>query len=134
MAASSRGGRERPASAYAAIDLGAGSGRALLGCVRGERLELELGHRFAYDPPPVDGHERWDFAALWRGVREGLRAAGARAAARGAPLRSVGVDSWGVDYGLLDERGELLADPVSYRDARTTGMLERLLERVPRAE
>lgn len=115
---------------YAAVDLGAGSGRVLLGRVGGGAVECELVQRFAYAPRKVAGRMRWDFTALMSGVRAGLAAARERA----GELRSAGVDGWGVDYGWLDEGGTLLADPVSYREARTQGMPERLLERVPRAE
>src|SRR5262245_50798725 len=119
--------------AYAAVDLGAGSGRVLLAEVGGS-LELALIHRFQYAPRRSAGRERWDLAALLAGVRAGLHAAGARARAGGAELRSVGVDGWGVDYVWLDARGELLAEPVCYRDGRTASMLEDLLELVPREE
>jgi rhamnulokinase len=119
------------ARAYAAVDLGAGSGRVIVGFVEGERIELQEVHRFAHEVRRVDGHERWDLARILAEVERGLAAAG-RAA--GHALRSVGVDSWGVDHGFLDERGRLLADPISYRDRRTDGALERLFRRVPRAE
>ncbi|TAH36920.1 MAG: rhamnulokinase [Planctomycetota bacterium] len=112
--------------AYAAVDLGAGSGRVVLGRFHDDGLELGILHRFHYGPRVSAGHERWDFEALWRGVCAGLRAAS------GAPPRSIGVDGWGVDYGLLDEDGELLEDPVSYRDGRTAGILDALLQRAPR--
>ena len=121
-------GEER---AYAAVDLGAGSGRVIVGRVTGERIELQEVHRFTHDVRRIDGHERWDFARIVAEVERGLALAGR---ATGDLLRSVGVDGWGVDHGFLDERGELLADPITYRDARTNGMLERLFERVPRRE
>jgi len=121
--------------AYAAVDLGAGSGRVIVGRVLGvggeQRIELEEVHRFGHDVRLHDGHLRWDFARILQGVERGLAAA-ARTA--GDTLRSVGVDGWGVDHGFLDAGGRLLADPIAYRDARTEGVLARLLERVPRAE
>ena len=125
---------ERGARAHVAIDLGAGGGRALLGWITSAGFEFELIQRFSYAPRLQAGHERWDFAALMRGVRASLGLAGERARSAGFEIASVGVDGWGVDYGWLDERGTLLADPVGYRDARTAGALEKLLELVPRAE
>jgi len=121
-------GEER---AYAAVDLGAGSGRVIVGRVSGEGIELQEVHRFTHEVRRIDGHERWDFARILAEVERGLALAG-RAAGPG--LRSVGVDGWGVDHGFLGVRGELLADPITYRDARTNGRLERLFERVPRRE
>jgi rhamnulokinase len=117
-------------SAYAAIDLGAGSGRVVVGRLRGERIELEVVHRFANQPRAVAGHERWDVAGLFDGIRAGL----ARVAAAGTELRSLGVDTWGVDYALLDERGALLEDPVCYRDDRTAGAIAAVRTIVPDGE
>lgn len=123
----------RPA-AYAAVDLGAGSGRVVLGSFAGGRIFCEVVHRFQAPFRAIDGHDRWPFEEILRGVQAGLRAAGERARAEGMTLRSVGVDSWGVDYGWLDGEGRLLADPICYRDARTEGVLERLFRKVPRTE
>jgi len=109
-----------------AIDLGAGSGRALVGRVGEGAVELSEVHRFHYAPRRVDGHLRWDVAALFNGLREGLRRAGTFA--------SIGVDSWGVDYGLIDDAGRLVEEPVCYRDDRTDGMMEQAFAKVPRAE
>jgi rhamnulokinase len=116
-----------------AIDLGAGSGRAMLGRLSGDGLLLREVHRFHYEPRTRDGHLRWDFAALQEGVRQGLKAAAAAAREAGAPVRSVGVDSWGVDYGLFDATGRLLEDPICYREARTEIMGE-VFRLVPRRE
>jgi rhamnulokinase len=118
--------------AFAAVDLGASGGRVLLGRLSGAHLDLELVHRFTYAPRASDGRLRWDSAALFGGVRDGLRRAGARASQWGTNVASIGVDGWGVDYGWLDSRGELCAEPVCYRDPRTHRALERLLARVPR--
>ncbi|NGO73848.1 rhamnulokinase [Streptomyces sp. SB3404] len=82
------------------------------------KLALEETHRFGNRPVRVNGTLHWDILALYQGVLDGLRAAGASA---GAPA-SVGIDTWGVDYGLLDADGALLGNPVHYRDARTEGM------------
>jgi rhamnulokinase len=119
---------------HVAIDLGAGSGRAMLGRLDAEGLQLEEVHRFHYAPAPRDGRLRWSFATILAGLKEGLLAARRVAAARGARLETVGVDSWGVDYGLLDAGGRLLEDPVCYRDHRTDGAMERVLSKVPRSE
>jgi rhamnulokinase len=117
-----------------AFDLGAGSGRAFLGRLGAGEVVLEEVHRFHYDPRLDHGRLRWDAARLFDGLDEGLRRAAERAAVRGEPLASVGVDAWGVDYGLIDARGRLLEDPVCYRDPRTRGTIERVLALVPRAE
>jgi rhamnulokinase len=121
----------RPGSRYLAIDLGAGSGRAMLGSVSDAGLELEEVHRFHYAPATSHGHLRWPFARILEGVEAGLVAA--RRAAQG-PIESLGVDSWAVDYGLVDDKGRLLEDPIAYRDHRTDDAMERLLQEVPRAE
>lgn len=119
---------------HVAVDLGAGSGRAIVGGPIEHGFLLEEVHRFDCAPRPVDGHLRWDFAALRRGVREGLARAQGAARSRGGALVSVGVDSWGVDYGLLDGEGHLLEDPVCYRDDRTAGVPEEVWRTVPRDE
>jgi rhamnulokinase len=112
----------------AAVDLGASSGRVLLGHVGADTLTATVVHRFANEPIETAGRLSWDLDALWDGVLAGIRAAEAGAAQSGGGSRveSVGIDSWGVDYGLLDESGALVAPPVHYRDGRTTGVMERV--------
>ena len=105
----------------------------LAGVGRGELLLDEV-RRFQYPPREVAGHLRWDAARIFGEIDSGLRGAGERARELGRPVQSLGVDSWGVDYGLLDGDGRLVEDPVCYRDARTTGVPARVFERVPRAE
>ncbi|HVO09441.1 MAG TPA: rhamnulokinase family protein [Vicinamibacteria bacterium] len=127
------------ASFHVAIDLGAGSGRAMLGRLLsadcgGPALLLEEIHRFHYPPLHHDGHLRWPFPAVLDGIKGGLRAASRAAAVRNGAPETVGVDSWGVDYGLVDAAGRLLQDPVCYRDHRTDGAIERVLKKLPRAE
>ncbi len=117
-----------------AVDLGAGSGRVFLAGVGPGELRLEETRRFRYPPRDLGGHLRWDVAHIVASIEEGLRAAGARARELGRRLHSIGVDSWGVDYGLVDGDGRLLEDPVSYRDARTAGIPAQVFARVPRAE
>jgi rhamnulokinase len=119
---------------HVAIDLGAGSGRALLGRVTDAGLTLEELHRFTYGPRQSDGHLRWDMARLHDGLSAGLAAARAAAERAGAPIASIGVDAWGVDYGLVDRDGRLVEEPIAYRDARTAGVMDDVLARVPRAE
>ena len=121
-------------SFHLAVDLGAGSGRVVLGRLSPGGLVLEELHRFHYPPASGGGRLRWPFARILDGLKAGL-AAGQRAAGehRGA-IASVGVDSWAVDYGLLDAGGRLLEDPVCYRDHRTDGAMERVLRKVPREE
>ncbi|MDP9796749.1 rhamnulokinase [Catenuloplanes nepalensis] len=98
---------------FAAVDLGASSGRVVRATLDGSTLSLDEVHRFPNEPVSVNGTLHWDILALYRGVLEGLR--------RSGPVDSIGIDSWAVDYGLLDSTGALLGNPVHYRDARTTG-------------
>lgn len=102
-----------------AVDLGAESGRVVLGRFDGSRVGLTEVHRFPTPPRPHDGHLRWDLGRIWSQIQMGLAAAGAAA----GTVAAVGVDAWGVDYGLLGPDGQLLGDPVSYRDPRTAGMV-----------
>ena len=113
----------------AAVDLGAESGRVLVGTFDGGRIAIEDIHRFPNVPVPVGGTLHWDALRLWGDIATGLRKAGAA-----GEVASVAVDTWGVDFGLLDERGRLIANPVHYRDARTDGMVERAFGLVPRDE
>jgi rhamnulokinase len=116
---------------FLAIDMGASSGRHVAGLFDGNRLTLEEVHRFENGPISAAGHLYWDLLRQWDNVGQGLRAAAANYAGR---IRSVGVDTWGVDFGLLGRGDELLGNPYNYRDARTDGMLERACSIVPRAE
>ncbi|MEU6261388.1 rhamnulokinase family protein [Streptomyces sp. NPDC047043] len=108
---------------YAAVDLGASSGRVMVGRVGPDSLELTEAHRFANRPVRVPEGLRWDILSLYGRVLDGLRAAG--------PVDSVGIDSWAVDYGLLDADGALLGNPVHYRDSRTEGVAEKVWATVP---
>ncbi|MFI1581923.1 rhamnulokinase family protein [Embleya sp. NPDC020630] len=111
---------------FAAVDLGASSGRVLAGRVGPEVLSVTEAHRFVNRPVRVGGTLYWDVLALYGGVLDGLRAAGRTA---GTPT-SIGIDAWAVDFGLLDAGGTLLGNPVHYRDERTTGIPERVHARV----
>jgi rhamnulokinase len=117
------------AERYLALDLGAESGRAVIGAFDGDRLSMHEVHRFPNRPVRVPTALHWDILGLLAEIRGGTAAA-----ERDGPLASLAVDAWGVDFGLLDERGGLLGNPVHYRDARTDGMLESAFERVPRGE
>ena len=121
-------------ASYIAVDLGAGSGRVFLAGVPPQGMPLEEVHRFHYPASQSGGRLRWDFTKILDEVKAGARAAGARARSLGRPARSLGVDSWGVDYGLIDAAGRLLEDPVCYRDERTRGVMEEVFARVPRGE
>jgi sugar (pentulose or hexulose) kinase len=113
----------------AAVDLGASGGRVMTGRVGPGLLELREVHRFPNTPVLAGGTLHWDILSLYREVTAGLAAAAA-----GAALASAGIDSWGVDYGLLDSGGALLGNPVHYRDARTSGAVERVLAAIPAAD
>lgn len=123
-----------PQPLFIAVDLGAGSGRVFLAGVGADELLLEEIHRFRYPPARRDGHLRWDLPAILQEIKSGLRDAGGRACQLGRPIKSIGVDSWGVDYGFVDSKGELLEDPICYRDERTNGMMENVFARMPRDE
>lgn len=118
-------------STYAAVDLGASSGRVIVGRLKDGRLETTEVARFSNAPVGVPAGERevlhTDVLGLFREVVAGLRAA----AREHGPLTSVGIDSWAVDYGLLDADGALLGNPVHYRDARTHGVPERVFAHLP---
>lgn len=111
---------------FAAVDLGASGGRVVAGIVDGDDVRLEPVHRFPNAPVERDGHLRWAMRDLYRQVLVGL--------ARIPDARSIGIDTWGVDYGLLDRDGALLAEPVSYRDDRTADAVDDVHAVVPPAE
>jgi len=113
-----------------AVDLGAQTGRVAVGRYDGERLEVSEVHRFRNVPVRTRGRLQWDILRLYADVLDGLRAA-ARQAGR---VDSVGVDSWAVDFGLLDRSGRLIQNPVHYRDARRASAMELVFERVPARE
>ena len=106
-----------------AFDFGGSSGRAILGEYRDGRLDCREVHRFDNTPRQAQGHFRWDFANLMANVHIGIEKAG--------PVDSISFDTWGVDFGLLDREGNLLEDPVHYRDDRTAGMVEQALQTMP---
>ena len=115
---------------YLAYDLGASSGRAVLGRFDGARLDIEEIHRFPNQGIPIGNHYYWDALRLFDEMCTGLRLA----VRSGEPLNGMGCDTWGVDYGLLDAQDNLLGNPFCYRDARTQGMMDVAFERVSREE
>lgn len=119
-----------PATNYLAIDLGAESGRAMLGALDGGVLSLTETHRFPNGPVRLPDGLHWDVLRLWSEIQSGIAAA----VKSGARLSSIGIDTWGVDFALLDRDGALLGNPFHYRDTRTDGMLEEAFRRMPRAE
>ncbi len=110
-----------------AVDLGAESGRVINVASNGSRLSLDIVHRFPNIPVSAGGTLYWDVLRLWHEI-----SAGVDSALSGAS--SVGVDAWGVDFALLDRAGNLLGNPVHYRDGRTDGMFDWVFERIPRRE
>jgi rhamnulokinase len=128
--APSKTGKPSPAGKrFLAIDLGAESGRGVLGTLDGGRLELAETGRFRNGPVNVLGTLHWDALNILRHVRDTISEA-----AEGGRLEGIGVDTWGVDFGLLGADGELLGNPYHYRDARTTGMFREAFKLVPREE
>jgi rhamnulokinase len=119
--------KPRSAADFAAVDLGAESGRVVRGRLDGGRVELDVVHRFANRPVRLADGLRWNLLSLFTETLGGLRRLD-------APLAGVGVDTWGVDYALLDGDGRVLGLPFHYRDDRTEGMVDRAHERVPREE
>lgn len=108
---------------YLALDLGAGSGRAFLGYYRQDRIELEEIHRFPNKPIYLNGTYYWDFLRLWDEVTETLRRC---STAGGTRLAGIGIDTWNVDFGLIDKQGQLLMNPVSYRDQSAVPVMEEM--------
>jgi rhamnulokinase len=115
-------------STVLAVDLGAESGRVVAAQLHGSQVTLDVAHRFPNRPVQVRGTLHWDLLRLWAEIQDGISACVDRKPA------AIGVDTWGVDFGLLDRQGHLLGNPVHYRDARTDGMLQKAFERVPRPE
>lgn len=115
---------------YLAADLGASSGRLVAGSFDGAKLQLEEVHRFPNGGVRVNDRLHWNILALWSAMQDGLRAAAQK---YGDSVVSLGVDTWGVDFGLL-ANDQLLGNPFHYRDAHTNGIIERAFEVVPREE
>lgn len=114
-----------------AFDLGAESGRAVLGSLEKGRLSLRELHRFANTPVRILGHDHWDLPALFEEVKKGIRLC---VDETGGGPDSLAVDTWGVDFGLLGKDGSVLGLPYAYRDSRTAGAMEYFFHRMPREE
>lgn len=114
-----------------AFDLGAESGRAILGKFDGERILLEDVHRFPNTPVPLPDGLHWNVLGQWSEIRKGLAQA---VQMTGGNLAGMGLDTWGVDFGLLDRHGVLLGNPFHYRDSRTDGMMEAAFQRMSKAD
>ena len=117
-------------TAFLAVDLGAESGRAVLGRFDGEQITLEEVHRFPNVPVRLPDGLHWDVLRIAREVKDGI----AKATRNGGRIESLGVDAWGVDFALLDRDGCLISNPYHYRDPRTEGMDERAFDRMPKEE
>lgn len=111
---------------YLAVDFGGGSGRVVAGFLCQGKLELKEIHRFDNRQVQLGNQLCWDFPALFQDMKEGL----CLAAQAGYDVQGIGIDTWGVDFGLLDRQGKLLGNPVCYRDSRTDGMPERFFAHV----
>lgn len=116
---------------YLAVDLGAESGRVMAGHFDGSKISLEQFHRFDNGPVSLGGTLRWNLISLWTEIQNGLREASSKL--NGSAV-SVGVDTWGVDFVLMNKNDELLGQPWNYRDSRTDSMIQKACSRVPRAE
>jgi sugar (pentulose or hexulose) kinase len=115
---------------YIAVDLGAESGRVMLGIVSAEKIRLDEIRRFTNGPVEQNGSLCWDFSRIMSEVKTGI----GKAAKESDDIAGIGVDSWGVDFGLLDENGNLIENPYHYRDSRTNGMIEKACELMPKRE
>ena len=124
------GGKVRGAVTFLAIDIGASSGRVMAGTWDGALFELTELHRFPNGPVQVMGHLHWDVLRLWHEIRSGI----AKYAAQHGTPQSIGIDTWAVDFALLDEKGKLLGNPYHYRDRRADGMLDHVEQRLPSAQ
>lgn len=116
---------------FLAFDFGASSGRAMLATFDGEKIVLEEKHRFSNDPVTVNGGMYWDVLRLFHEIKQGILKC---ANSGDRDIDCIGIDTWGVDYGLLDQNGKLLGNPYHYRDTRTEGMYEEAFSRVPKEE
>lgn len=110
-----------------AFDFGASSGRAIIGCFDGDKITLEDVHRFSNDPVSVGGTVYWDVLRLFYEIKQGI----IKAKIAGG-FDSIGIDTWGVDFGLIDSEGKLMENPVHYRDARTVGLVDEAFKTMPK--
>ena len=111
---------------HLAIDLGAESGRTIVGSLDGNKLTLNETHRFPNRPVRLNDGLHWDILRLWSDIKEGI--------GKSKAIESVGLDTWAIDFALLDKKNSLLSNPFHYRDVRTDGMLDEAFKRLSRAE
>ncbi|MBR4888667.1 MAG: rhamnulokinase, partial [Clostridia bacterium] len=112
------------------FDFGASSGRAMLGRLENGKIELNEVHRFSNDPVILNGRFVWDVPRLFFEMKQAL----VKIANMGVKLDAIGVDTWGVDFGLIDKNGNLVSLPVHYRDHHTDGMMEKAFEILPKKD
>lgn len=112
-----------------AFDLGGSSGRAVIGSFDGSKIELKEIHRFSNDPVTINETMYWDVLRLFYEIKQGLLKA-----KKYGKINSIGIDTWGVDFGLIDKEGRLLENPVHYRDKRTKGMMEKSFKKIDKKE
>ena len=110
-----------------AFDFGASSGRAIIGSFENGKISLQEVHRFSNDPVKVNGTLYWDVLRLLHEIKQGI----VKAKIAGG-FDSIGIDTWGVDFGLIDKEGRLLENPVHYRDPRTAGLVEEAFKTIPK--
>lgn len=115
---------------FLGFDFGASSGRAMLGAFDGERVEIRELHRFLNEPVDLVGRFSWDVPRLFFEMKQALN----KAAKEGLRIDAIGIDTWGVDFGLIDKNGYLLGNPVHYRDTRTDGVMEKAFAVMPQEE
>ena len=115
---------------FLGFDFGASSGRAMLGSFDGTGIEIEELHRFSNDPVMLCGRFVWDLPRLVFEMKQALN----KLSHRGVKVSGIGIDTWGVDFGLLDKNGRLLGLPVHYRDARTDGVMDEVFKVIPKEE
>ncbi len=112
-----------------AFDFGASSGRAILGTLKDEKITMKEVHRFSNDPVMVNGTMYWDTMRQFYEIKQGMIRARQQ-----AEFESIGIDTWGVDFGLLNKHGELMESAIHYRDARTQGMIEDVFSKIPKKQ
>ena len=110
-----------------AIDLGASSGRGIVGSFDGEKLSLRENHRFSNDPVITNGRMYWDILRIFHEIKQSIT----KTVLDGDNVSSIGIDTWGVDYALLDRFGNMLANPTHYRDTRTEGIVDHVAKTIP---
>ena len=115
---------------HLAIDFGGGSGRVIAGYLSGNEIILDTIHRFRNRQIILGKHVYWDFLSLFEDMKQGIRMANEK----GYHIRSIGIDTWGVDFGLIDKNGNLLGNPVCYRDSRTNGVPDEVFGIIDRSE